>query len=214
MVIMLSLFLFACDNQHEYESQVSRYEPYITNVQAVDLNVPVNDNVYKVKTKFHMSETTVAADMQHVVLASQMLLAELDESKQAECASQIDEINIYHVPCKALNDSESRAWMVDNYIIKDTKVTVGMTVEKPVGMKKSKFSVGYCFDEMVKVSTRVSYEEQPYWREVTLAHEIAHVWYQACEPTDTWLHPDKYELKAWEFHESYEETAKKLHVSY
>jgi|TARA_R110001583_G_scaffold44316_1_gene140459 hypothetical protein len=213
MVIMLSLFLFACDNQHEYERQVSRYEPYITNVQVVELNVPVNDNVYKVKTKFHMSETTVPADMKHVVLASQMLLSKLDERKQAECVSQIDEINIYHVPCKALNDSETNAWMAENYIIKDTSVVVGMTAELPVN-QKSKFAVGYCFDEMVKVSTRVSYEDQPYWREVTLAHEIAHVWFQACEPTDTWLDPDKYELKAWEFHESYEETAKKLHVSY
>ena len=132
MVIMLSLFLFACDNQHEYERQVSRYEPYITNVQNIELNVPVNNNVYKVKTKFHMSETTVAADMRHVVLASQMLLSELDESKQAECAAQIEEINIYHVPCKALNDSESIDWIAKNYIIKDTRVIVGMTAELSV----------------------------------------------------------------------------------
>ena len=76
------------------------------------------------------------------------------------------------------------------------------------------FTVSYCYDDMLKSSTKISYKEDSHFREVTLAHEMVHVWLEACKPGAQFFYTREYELAAWEFHKSYEPTAKKLHIDY
>ena len=214
MVIMLSFLFFGCSNQQSlYAQKVSVYDKFVVNSQNIALKIPVGDNVHNVKVEFNSSKTTVASDIKHVLFASQKILSSMSLKTQKKCVNQIDKIKVYHVPCKVLNDADTRAWIDDNYIVKNTKVTLGLTTEE-YNRDKSKFIVAYCFDEMVKLSTSISHNDDPYWRELALAHEMSHVWSGACEPAKSFFSPDEYERKAWDFHKGYKETAILHHIDY
>ena len=99
---------------------------------------------------------------------------------------------MFHVPCSALNDN-FEIGELKNYPIDDVKVLVGLTVSEKRGSnwKRSDwdFAIGYCYDDMVKVSKRVNYETDGFWRELSLAHEVSHVWQRACDPLDDIMSP-------------------------
>tara|TARA_Y100001963_G_scaffold102908_1_gene141642 strand:- start:10360 stop:11013 length:654 start_codon:yes stop_codon:yes gene_type:complete len=216
MLTILSLFFFTgcSDHKPRYDQHVERYVPHIVDVHEVNINIPVGDDTYRVPVKFNMSKDTVTEDIRHVAISSQRFLEKLDRRKRHECYSRIESIEVYHVPCAAMNDDELQDWIKNDYVVKDSNVIIGLTAEKAGARNdRSTFAVGYCFDEMVKKSTQISYSDS-YWRELALAHEMSHVWFLACEPIDAWWNPEKYEEMAWEFHEEYESTAKSMHVDY
>ena len=211
---VLFSILTGCTRTSDYEDYVSRFSAHVTKRVEFKAKIPVDNQTLKVPITLHGHEVTRFEDIRHVILASQRLLEPFSRSKRRRCAKNLGKVDVYHVPCEALNWEALRVELNENYIKKDTNVVVGLTAGQMNRAGREDFVVGYCFDEMVRLSKTVSYEKDKHFREVSLAHEMAHVWFGACEPLDAWLYTARYEQKAWDFHESYEATAQALHVDY
>ena len=189
-----------CSEQSDYDNYVSRFTPHVTKQVGFTASIPVDNQTLKVPVTLHGYSITRFEDIRHVVLASQRLLAPMSRSKRR--------------PCEALNWDELLEELNENYVRPQTNVVVGLTASSTNRSGRTDFVVGYCFDPMVKRSEKISYDDDPHFREVSLAHEMAHVWFEACEPFDAWFYSARYEEKAWAFHEAYEATARALHVDY
>ena len=216
-VFRLLLVLMAtagCFEQSDYDNYVSRFTPHVTKQVGFTVRIPVDNQILKVPITLHGYDITRLEDVRHVVLASQRLLAPMSRSKRRNCAKSLGRVDIYHVPCAALNWDELLEELNENYVRQQTNVVLGLTGSTTNRAGRSDFVVGYCFDPLVRRSKKISYEDDPHFREVSLAHEIAHVWFEACEPFDAWFYSARYEEKAWAFHEQYEATARALHVEY
>ena len=206
--------LVGCGPESDYDDFVSRFSPSVTKQVMFTARFPVGNQTFKVPMGFHGNEVTRMEDVRHIILASQRLLEPLSRAERRTCIKNLGRVDVYHVPCAALNWDELQAELDENYVRENTKVIVGLTAGQMNRAGREDFVVGYCFDEMVRRSETVSYEEDKHFREVSLAHEMAHVWFTACEPVDVWLYPNRFEEKAWEFHTEYEATARALHVDY
>jgi hypothetical protein len=213
MIKMLPFFLFACQEPTEYDINFDKWSTESTWSEDFDINVGKNS----VNVKFHGLAHTPKSDMQHIQLASQAFMKDVSESKLGECIDRIHSFDVFHVPCSAINDDFKSSDLGD-YPADDVRVLVGLTSSEKRGSswKRSDwdFAVAYCYDDMVKLSKRVNYETDGWWRELSLAHEVSHVWQNACNPLDDALSPANSEKIAWKFHERYKETAQRLHVDY
>tara|TARA_R110001583_G_scaffold114455_1_gene264946 strand:+ start:552 stop:1193 length:642 start_codon:yes stop_codon:yes gene_type:complete len=213
MIKMLPLFLFACAEPSEYDVSSKSWSKETSWSEVMFINIGKHD----VKVKFHGLAHTPKSDMQHVQLASRAFMTDVSGRSLEECVDRIHSFEVFHVPCAVINESYSVGELKD-YPVDDVRVLVGLTVSEKRGRDWDRsdwdFSVAYCYDDMVKLSKRVNYETDGWWRELSLAHEVSHVWQTACNPLDDALSPGNSEKIAWKFHESYKETAQNLHVSY
>ena len=213
MIKMLPFFLFACQEPTQYDKDFAKWSAQTSWLIDAKIDVGKHD----VDVTFHGTDKSKKEDLTHVQLASQRFMSGYTPTKLEECVNRIDKVDIFHVPCSTLNDDYQQGSLRD-YPIDDVQVLIGVTSSEQNGSNWDRsdwdFAVGYCYDEMVDISTRVNYETDGFWRELSLAHEMTHVWQRACNPLDDIFSPGKSEKIAWSFHESYKETAQKLHVEY
>jgi hypothetical protein len=213
MIKILPLFLFACSDPTEYDKHLDKWSSNSTWTEAAQIKL----QDHTIDVTFHGSNRTVREDIKHVQLASMQFLATHSQEKIEKCVDRMHDIDIFHVPCSLLNDDRVAGELKD-YPYNDGKVYVGLTYSEKRGSDWERsswdFAVGYCYDDMVKLSAKVNYETDTWWRELALAHEMTHIWQRACDPVRSVLSPGKEEKVAFQFHEKYKETAKKLHVDY
>lgn len=213
MIKMLPFFLFACTEPSEYDISVESWSKETSWSETTSIDI----GKHTVKVKFNGLTHTPKSDMQHVQLASRAFMADVSERGLEECVDRIHSFEVFHVPCSTINESYSVGELKD-YPIDDVRVLVGLTASEKRGSNWERsdwdFAIAYCYDDMVKLSKRVNYETDGWWRELALAHEVSHVWQTACNPLDDAFSPGNSEKIAFKFHESYKETAQKLHVSY
>ena len=213
MIKMLPFFLFACSEHTEYDSSLESWSNHADWSETINIDI----GKHNVEVKFNGLSHTPKADMQHVQLASRAFMKDVSDRGLEECVDRIHSFEVFHLPCSELNKDYAQGDLKD-YPIDDVRVLVGLTVSEKRGSDWDRsdwdFAIGYCYDDMVKLSKRVNYETDGWWRELSLAHEVSHVWQTACNPLDDTLSPGKSEKIAWAFHESYKETAQKLHVDY
>lgn len=153
-------------------------------------------------------------DIRHVIVSSQRFLEPLTRSQRRECVGNLGRVDIYHVPCSTLNWDGLVDELNEGYVHREVSVVLGLTAGQYNGANRKDYVVGYCFDELVRRTSKISYDDDKHWREVALAHEMAHVWLDACYPIKGILDQNWIEQQAWKFHEGYEATAREFHVDY
>jgi hypothetical protein len=242
MIKMLPFFLLCCQkNTHDqvtvfeyknekipdsplkrFEKHALKFKPHVVKTENMTVLIPVQGVEHSLNVSFHMMENTVKEDINHLVLASTIILEEtvsktfqkLGRGHEVDlevCFSNIDKIELYHTKCETMNSEVTKEFLDKDYAVKGSTVIAGLTQSD---RSTETFTVSYCYDSALRRSTNISYDNDTHFREVTLAHEMVHVWLEACKPGAQFFYTKEYELAAWEFHKSYEPTAKKLHVDY
>ena len=242
MIKMLPFFLLCCQkNTHDqvtifehknekvsdtplkhFEKHALKFKHHVVKTKNMTVLIPVQGREHSLNVNFHMMKNTVEEDINHLVLASTQILEETVSKtfqklgREADvdldvCFSNIDKIELYHTKCKTMNSDSTKEFLDKEYTVKGSNVIAGLTQSD---WSTETFTVSYCYDDMLQASTKISYEEDMHFREVTLAHEMVHVWLEACKPGAQFFYVKEYELAAWEFHKSYEPTAKKMHIDY
>jgi hypothetical protein len=118
------------------------------------------------------------------------------------------------VPCAALNDAASFHLIGRDGLAGENEIVLGLTLKKGHSDYTDTFLVSYCYDEMAGRAQKLTYERDHHYREVALAHEIAHVWLGSCMPGAAFIYANRFEKVAQEFDAEYESTAREHHVSY
>tara|TARA_R110000824_G_scaffold47830_1_gene135718 strand:- start:4302 stop:5042 length:741 start_codon:yes stop_codon:yes gene_type:complete len=216
------IFLDEKKELKQFEKHALKFKVHTVKTESLSVAIPVHKKIQNIKVNFHMMDHTVPEDIDHVILASTQILEDVIPATYKKlgiappqdlraCFDNIDQIELYHTKCQTMNSDKMRKDLDESYPVKGGSVVAGQTQSD---RSTRTFTVSYCYDDMLKASTKISYEEDKHYREVTLAHEMVHVWLAACKPGAKFIFAREFELAAWEFHQGYEATAKKLHIDY